>query len=165
VNNIIPNSAVLKVNLRWFTEADRNAMINGIKKVDSSIAFANNLPAELYPTTFMKSMSYPVKNDTAMVNKINNAFGDFLPSGKLITDYSPVMASEDFPLLVVNSKKNPVYDFMFVGIANPELYIAAVKEGKEFPFYYHTPYYTVDLGAIPFGTVIGTAALIELFRK
>jgi amidohydrolase len=165
VNNIIPNSAVLKVNLRWFTEADRNAMINGIKKVDSSIAFANNLPAELYPTTFMKSMSYPVKNDTAMVNKINKAFGNFLPAGKLITDYPPVMASEDFPLLIVNSKKNPVYDFMFVGIANPELYMAAVKEGKEFPFYYHTPYYTVDLEAIPFGTVIGAAALIELFRK
>ena len=165
VNNIIPASAVLKVNLRWFTEADRDAMISGIRKVDSSIAFANNLPAELYPTTFMKNMAFPVKNDTTMVNKINKALGLLLPSGKLITDYPPVMASEDFPLLIVNSKKNPVYDFMFVGIANPELYTAAAKEGKEFPFYYHTPYYTVDLSAIPFGTAVGTTALIELFRK
>jgi amidohydrolase len=165
VNNIIPNSALLKVNLRWFTQADRASMINGINKVDSSIAFANNLPPELYPTIFMKSMSYPVKNDTAIVIKINKAFGNFLAPGKIITDYPPVMVSEDFPLLIVNSKKNPVYDFMFVGIANPGLYNAAIKEGKEFPYYYHTPYYIVDLSAIPFGTLIGTAALIELFRK
>lgn len=164
-NNIIPGSALLKLNIRWFTQADRMLMINGINRVDSSIAFANNLPDELYPTMLIKTAGHPVSNDTAMVNKINSSFRNFLPPQNIISSSLPIMASEDFPRLIVNSKKDPVYDFVFVGIANPEVYLKAAKEGKEFPFYYHTPNYTVDLSAIPFGTVIGTEALLELFKK
>jgi hippurate hydrolase len=164
-NNIIPGSALLKLNIRWFTQADRMLMINGINRVDSSIAFANNLPGELYPTMLIKTAGHPVSNDTAMVNKINSSFRNFLPPQNIISSSLPIMASEDFPRLIVNSKKDPVYDFVFVGIANPGVYLKAAKEGKEFPFYYHTPNYTVDLSAIPFGTVIGTEALLELFRK
>jgi hippurate hydrolase len=164
-NNIIPNSAVLKVNLRWFTEADRASMINGINRVDSSIAFANNLPTELYPSVLMKSTAPPVKNDTAMVNKVNTTLGNFLSPGKIINSYLPIMGSEDFPLLIINNKKDPVYDFLFVGTASHETYAAAAKEGKEFPFNFHTPNYIVDLSAIPFGTMVGTVALLEMFKK
>jgi hippurate hydrolase len=113
----------------------------------------------------MKGTVYPVKNDTSMVNKINAAFVKVLPAENIIMNGLPMMGSEDFPMLIVNSKINPVYDFMFVGIASPELYKEAGKEGKEFPFYNHNPNFQVDLSAIPFGTVIGATALLELFKK
>jgi len=164
-NNIIPASATLKVNLRWFTDADRTKMLEGINRVDSSIAFANNVPAELYPTILMKGTVYPVKNDTNMVKKINAAFVSILRPEDIITKGLPIMGSEDFPMLIINSKSNPVYDYMFLGVANQKLYNEAQKEGKEFPFYNHNPNFEVDLSAIPFGTVIGTMALLELFKK
>ncbi|GAC1705482.1 MAG: amidohydrolase [Flavisolibacter sp.] len=165
VNNIIPSSAELKVNLRWFTSEDRLTMINGIKRVDSSIALANNLPFEMYPTTIMKSSAPPVNNDSSMVLKINSGLENLLHAKKMISSYPPVMVSEDFPLLIINSKKNPVYDFLFVGIANPEICEKAAKQGKEFPFYFHTPTYSVDLSAIPFGTLIGAVAVLKLFTE
>jgi len=164
-NNIIPSSAILKVNLRWFTDDIKNKMIAGINRVDSSIAFENYLAAEMYPTVLMKGHVYPVNNDTSMVNKLNAAFRKVLPAEKIISSSLPNMGSEDFPMLIVNSRKDPVYDYMHVGIANADVYKNARDKGEEFPFYNHNPNFQVDLSAIPFGTVIGTIALLELFRK
>jgi amidohydrolase len=164
-NNIIPGSATLKINLRWFNESDRNLMINGINRVDSSIAFANNLPAELYPSVLMKGMVFPLSNDSGMVKKINAAFSNILSADKLITNAPPDMGSEDFPYLIINSKKNFVYDYINIGVADPVAYSKARKAGKEFPFYNHNPNFAVELSAIPFGAEIGTYALLELFRK
>jgi amidohydrolase len=47
-NNVIPASATLKLNLRWFNQEDRNLMLDGIKRINEGIAYANNLPKELY---------------------------------------------------------------------------------------------------------------------
>lgn len=164
-NNIIPVSATLKVNLRWFDIADRANMIAGINRVDSSIAFANNLPGGLYPTMSIKGMVYPVNNDQILVNKLNAAFGEILPFKNILSHAHPEMASEDFPMLISSIKRNAVYDYLYIGIASPGLYEQAMKEGKEFPFNKHNPDFQVDLSAIPFGTTIGAAALLELFKK
>jgi hippurate hydrolase len=74
------------------------------------------------------------------------------------------MVSEDFPLLVVNKKKT-VYDFMWIGIANPEIAATATAKGEKYPFFNHNGNYQVDLSAIPLGTVIGATALLEMFKK
>jgi amidohydrolase len=34
-NNVIPNSALVKINLRWYDEADRTRMIEGIERINS----------------------------------------------------------------------------------------------------------------------------------
>jgi hippurate hydrolase len=41
----------------------------------------------------------------------------------------------------------------------------AKQEGKEYPFFNHNGNFQVDLTAIPLGTVIGTIALLEMFKK
>ncbi|MES1226553.1 MAG: amidohydrolase, partial [Bacteroidota bacterium] len=43
VNNVIPPSALLKLNLRWFNDKDRNTLLNGIKHINEGIAVANDL--------------------------------------------------------------------------------------------------------------------------
>ena len=163
-NNVIPGSALLKINLRWFNEYDRNILLRGINRIDSSIAFAYGLPADLYPKTVMKGMAFPLKNDTAEVYKVNAAIANMIPPGKNITALPAVMGSEDFHHLVIHNKK-AVYDYMLVGIANPAEAAKANKEGKMFPFSNHNANFQVDLSAIPLGTALGASALIELFRK
>jgi len=71
---------------------------------------------------------------------------------------------EGFHHLVIHNRKK-VYDFMLVGIANPTVFMKAVKEGETFPFSNHNSNFDIDLSAIPLGTAIGTLGLLEIFRK
>ena len=164
VNNVIPPSALLKLNLRWFNEKNRNILLDGIKRINEGIAIANNLPKELYPTIMMKGMVYPLVNNAAMVNKINASMTAVIDSGKLIMDVPAEMVSEDFHHLVIHNKK-AVYDYMWVGIANIEVAAKATAEGKKYPFFNHNGNYQVDLSAIPLGTIVGTTALLAMFRN
>jgi len=164
VNNVIPPSAILKLNLRWFNERTRNILLDGIKRINEGIAIANNLPKDLYPTIRMKGMVYPLSNNTDMVNKINAALTAVIDPEKLIKDTPPEMVSEDFHHLVIHNKK-AIYDYMWIGIANIEVAAKAKAEGKKYPFFNHNGNYLVDLSAIPLGTVIGANALLEMFRK
>ena len=164
VANVIPDKAVLKITTRWYDARDRDIMTNGINRVDSGIALMNNLPIDLYPTTKMYKSVFPVKNDTAMVEKLNKAFDKNVPTMKRLVGKPPVMGSEDFPLLIINSKKDPVYTFIHVGTANLEVCAKYSKEGIYYPYSNHNPNFAVDLSAIPFGTIVGTTALLELFK-
>jgi amidohydrolase len=163
-NNVIPPSALLKLNLRWFNEKVRNALLDGIRKINEGIAIANNLPKEMYPTIKMKSMVYPLVNNTALVNKINSSLQFVLELDKIINSTPAIIASEDFHHLVIHNKKT-VYDYIFVGTANPAMVAKALQEGKIYPFFNHNGNYEVDLAAIPLGTSIGATALLELFKK
>jgi amidohydrolase len=163
-NNVIPASALLKLNLRWFNQADRKLILNAINRIDSGIAVANNLPKNLYPTVNMKQFVVPLKNDTFMVNKINAALINIAGPGKNILGMPPVMGSEDFQHLVLSNKRQ-VYDYFLVGVAKPEEYMMAAKQGKAFPYYNHNGDFKVDLSAIPLYTSWGAVALMEMFRK
>ena len=163
-NNVIPQTALLKLNIRWFNEKTRNTLLNNIKAINEGIAIANNLPKELYPTLTMKGNAFPLVNDTGMVNKINAALTPVLKSDNIITNTPSIMGSEDFHHLVIHNNKT-VYDYMFIGIANPALVAKAKLEGKSAPFSAHNDNYRVDLSAIPFGTLVGTLAVLELFKK
>jgi metal-dependent amidase/aminoacylase/carboxypeptidase family protein len=154
----------LKLNLRWFNDADRNLMINGISRINEGIAFANDLPKDLYPTMNKKQYVIPLKNDRAMVEKLNPMLEKIAGANKNIQGIPATMGSEDFQHLVKDQPKS-AYDYILVGIANPEVTAKANKEGKMFPFYNHNGDFQVDLTAIPFGISIGTTALLEMFRK
>jgi hippurate hydrolase len=162
VNNVIPSSALLKLNLRWFNDTDRNTLINGIKQINEGIAVANNLPKELYPTITMKGWVRPLVNNANLVKKVNNALTKVVPDENILKEELPKMGSEDFPALATGKT---VYDFLFVGTANRELVAKANQEGKKYPFANHNGNYIVDLEAIPLGTTIGATALLGIFSK
>jgi amidohydrolase len=163
-NNVIPASATLKLNTRFFNYTVRDSIISRIERINKGIAFANGLPKKLYPTITMKGRVSPLTNDKAMVEKINLVLEKLVGPGKNIKGLPAVMGSEDFQHLVINNKKT-VYDYFLVGVASAEDTAKAKKEGKMFPYFNHNGDFKVDLKAIPFGTTLGTTALLELFRK
>ena len=163
-NNVIPASAVVKVNLRWFNEKIRNVLLDGIKRINEGIAVANGLSKEQYPTIKMKGNVFPLENNPALTNKINTTLTNVIGAENIITNKPPMMGSEDFHHLVRGNNKT-VYDYIQVGTANPVAYANAVKEGKRAPYFNHNGNYQVDLAAIPLGTVIGAVGLLEIFRK
>ncbi len=163
-NNVIPASATLKINTRFFNNKDRDFIVNSINRIDSGIAIANNLPASLYPKMLIKGRVSPLVNDTAMVSKVSAALEKFVGPGKNIKGIPATMGSEDFQHLVINNTK-AVYDYLLIGIADPEETAKANKQGKMFPYYNHNGDFKVDLTAIPFATSLGAVALMEMFRK
>jgi hippurate hydrolase len=163
-NNVIPASAIVKLNLRWFNDRIRNVLLDGIKKINEGIAVANGLSKENYPTILMKGNVYPQVNEAALAAKVNKALATIISPEKIITNTPPIMGSEDFNHLVLGNNKT-VCDYVWVGTARPDLYAKAVAEGKTAPFYNHNGNYQVDLAAIPLGTEIGVTALLGLFKK
>ena len=70
---MIPASALVKLNLRWFDPADRKPMPDGIERIDQSIATAYGLPPELKPTTVMKGGAVVLSNDADMATMVQPA--------------------------------------------------------------------------------------------
>jgi len=163
-NNVIPASATVKLNLRWFNEKTRNILLDGIKRINEGVAVANGLSKEQYPTIKIKGTVFPLENNTAFTNKINAALGAVISSDKIITNTPSSMGSEDFHHLVLGNNKT-VYNYIKVGIANPAVYAKAIQEGKKAPFFHHAGDYWVDISAIPLGTEIGVTALLAAFKK
>jgi hippurate hydrolase len=65
-NNVIPSSAVVKLNLRWFDEKTRNILLDGIKRINEGIAIANGLSPDQYPVIKMKGNVFPLNNNVAL---------------------------------------------------------------------------------------------------
>jgi len=165
-NNVIPSSALLKVNLRWFEEKDRETMINGIKRINEGIAHAYNLPEELYPTIKMKGYSYPLDNSEGLTKVVQQSLQGIVkkPQNILKEDILPsIMGSEDFHHLVIHNE-NKNYCYIQVGVAEPERFKESFKQGK-LPFNAHNGNFEVDLAAIPYGTKVGITSMLAIFNK
>ncbi|HRH66662.1 MAG TPA: amidohydrolase, partial [Bacteroidia bacterium] len=163
-NNVIPESAVVKVNLRWFNEMTRTTLLEGIRRINEGIAVANGLSKAQYPKITMKGKVYPLENNAALTQKINSALGRILDPANILTDTPASMGAEDFQHLVKRFDKTAC-NYINVGIANPTLYAKAIEEGKKAPFFMHSNNYQVDLGGIPLGVEIGATALLATFNK
>lgn len=164
-NNVIPATALVKINLRWFDEKDRKLMIDGIKRINDGIAGAYNLSKEMYPEMIMKGWAYPLDNNDTLTGWVVNGLKTLVGDNKILKEgrLPAVMGSEDFHHLVIhNAKKN--YCYINVGIANPEVFAAAIKEGKQLPFNAHNGDFQVDTDAIPLGVKVASAAMLEIFR-
>jgi hippurate hydrolase len=163
-NNVIPASATVKLNLRWFNDKTRQTLIEGIQRINEAVAIANGLPKELYPVINFKSTVSPLVNDTSMVNRVNQALQSLNGIRNIISNAPSVMGSEDFQHLVKKGSAI-IYDYIQVGTANVDEYTKAIREGKKGPYFNHNGNYKVDLSAIPLGTAIGAVGLMELFRR
>lgn len=165
-NNVIPGTALLKVNLRWFTESDRQTMIEGIKRINDGIAYSYNIPKDKYPTIKFKGWSQPLDNDMELTKVVQEAVKGIIPPSGMLLDETilpSIMGSEDFHHLVIHNEKKQ-YCYVNVGVAEPKRFEAAFKEGK-LPFNAHNGDFEVDLSAIPFGTKVGITSMLAIFNQ
>jgi hippurate hydrolase len=161
-NNVIPPSALVKINLRWYDERDRLLMLDGIERINQSVAMAHNLPPELRPTTTMKGGAKVLSNDTGMVHTVTPALQSLLGERAVLGNTAKIMGSEDFHHLVAGNETHRCL-YMFVGTAKPEHFRKARAEGKVVPYTNHNPDFRVDLDAIPLGAKIGASSVAALF--
>lgn len=163
-NNVIPESALLKINLRFFDMAVREHMISAIRSINEGIARSYGVSEDKMPTMVMKGHSPPQVNAKPLMDRLTPVLKDLLGEKQIIGEFPAITGSEDAHILAGTDGKVEV-GYMFVGTADPKLVEEAHKQGKAIPFNNHNPNYQVDLNAIPLGTKIAATLILELMAK
>jgi hippurate hydrolase len=165
-NNVIPETAVLRLNTRYFNENVGEQLFKGIRAISNGIARTYGMPENKLPTIVRKGRAIANVNDEGLIKRGNAAL---LASGvvtdkTLVTEFKAVTGSEDFPNLF-KDLKGVKTAYRFLGIVSPDIWAEAQKQGKEVPWANHNPNYLVDLKAIPLGGKISSIAVMELMAK
>lgn len=122
--NIIPDEATIKLNMRTFDEDVREYMLASIKRICCAECDASNAER---PPEFTTLSQYPLtENDAAATRQVADAFK--AQFGDKTYETAPASASEDFS--VFGRAWNVPYVFWFVGGTDPSLY-AQAKAAKQ----------------------------------
>jgi amidohydrolase len=122
--NIIPDDATLKLNIRTFNDAVKDHILSAVKRICCAECAASNAPRDPEFTTLD---SYPMTvNDATATAKVAEAFE--AQFGDKSFETKPASASEDFSIFGRNWKVP--YVFWFVGGTDPETYREAKKNNK-----------------------------------
>lgn len=118
--NIIPDDAMLKLNMRSYKESVRQQMIESMKRICQCECHASNAPVA---PEFTQIDSYPsTENDVAATEKLEKSFIEIFADKAI--EIGPQNASEDFSNF--GRSWNVPYVFWFIGSTEPSVWDAAV---------------------------------------
>jgi len=161
-NNVIPETATLKVNIRWFEPAVREKLIAGIKRVTDSIAKAADIPQDRMPQYIMKGSAGPLVNDEEAVRRAEPALRLALGEDKAVPGLPTAMGSEDFQDL---ASPHPTTKILHVRIGcGPRDLDEQIKQGNR-PAPGHNAKFKVELPTIAAGTKVDVCVLLEFLKK
>jgi amidohydrolase len=123
--NVIPDEAILKLNVRTFDEGVRKRVLAAIQRIVKAEAAAAGAPK---PPEITPLDRYSlVTNDPAATNRVVEAFRKNFPAAQVQTT-KPTMASEDFGCFGIEWGVPSV--FWFVGGTDPDQYAKAKKANR-----------------------------------
>jgi amidohydrolase len=123
--NVIPDEAMIKLNVRTFDEGVRQRVLAAITRIVNAEAAASGAPK---PPEITPLDRYAlVVNDAAANQKVGDAFRQYFPDGH-VEKTLPTSASEDFGCFGAEWKVPSV--FWFVGGTDAEIYAKAKAAGR-----------------------------------
>jgi amidohydrolase len=122
--NVIPDEAIIKLNVRTFDEDVRRCVLAAIERIVNAEAEASRSPKKPEITPLDR---YPlVKNDLEATKRTMDAFRNYFRADRL-KDTQPTTAREDFGSFGTEWQVPSV--FWFVGGTDPEAYAQAKQSG------------------------------------
>ena len=123
--NVIPDDAIIKLNVRTFDPGVRKHVLDAIERIVNAEAEASNAPRKPEITPLDR---YPLNvNDEAASNRLADAFRDHFSADR-VRHTGPAPASEDFGCFGTAWHAPSV--FWFVGGNDPTAYAKAKAAGK-----------------------------------
>jgi hippurate hydrolase len=135
--NVIPDEAIIKLNVRTFDEGVRKHVLSAIERIAKAEAEASGAPKPPEITTLDR---YPLNvNDKAASERVAEALRAFFSPDR-VRHTGPAPASEDFGCFGTGWGVPSVY--WFVGGTDPGVYAKAKSEGRinELPVN-HSPHF------------------------
>src|SRR6266576_90360 len=123
--NVIPDEAIIKLNVRTFDDGVRTRVLNAIERIVNAEAAASGAPRKPEITTLDR---YPLNvNDREASRRVVDAFrGQF--GTERLRDTGPAPASEDFGSF--GSEWQTPSVFWFVGGTDPDVYAKAKETNR-----------------------------------
>ena len=126
--NIIPDDATMKLNMRTYDEDVRDHMLKAVKRICHAECEASNAPR---PPEFTTLSSYPLTdNDRHATDRVVEAFKAAVWRRRIRNQAAG--ASEDFS--VFGRTWQVPYVFWFVGGTDPQVYAKAKQERRSIRF-------------------------------
>jgi len=122
--NVIPDEAIIKLNVRTFDEDVRKRVLAAIERIVNAEAEASRAPKKPEITPLDRYAF--VKNDPEATKRAVDAFRNYFPADR-VKDTQPTTASEDFGSFGTEWQVPSV--FWFVGGTDPETFAKAKKSG------------------------------------
>ena len=147
--NIIPDEAYFKLNVRTTDETVRHHILDGIRRICQAEALASNAPKE---PLFEEINNYPLTvNDKKSTEQIVQAFTSYF--GDYVFETKALGASEDFSRY--GRAWDVPYVYWFIGGTDSTVYEQAVKEntvgqlpGPHSPFWAPALHPTLETGVL-----------------
>ncbi len=162
--NIIPDSAELKINLRFYSEESRDLMIQGIEDITDNIARMYGVSEERMPVYEYNGHSMPIYNDPALVDLAERAVLPHVGAENIHKAFPPQMGSEDFAQLVSPYPETEILHIE-IGAATQETWENFRDHGQMPQYFLHNPNVVIEKGAVRTGTVTMTSVAIEYFNQ
>ncbi|MFD6894710.1 amidohydrolase [Rhodococcus sp. NPDC060086] len=122
--NVIPDSAVLQLNMRTYDEGTREEMLRAIRRIVTAECQASDSPRD---PEFELYERFPLTdNDSEVTGRVADAFGEFF--GDRYREMPQQTASEDFSD-IPNALGVP-YTYWGIGGIDPSTYQNAVQQGR-----------------------------------
>jgi hippurate hydrolase len=171
-NNVIPTEAILRLKLHFSTPEVQEQLVGGIKSVSNNIARTYGIESDdMMPTFEHQGYAPAVVNSPEWMTRIRKVLAEADAADKVINDNRVIegiavndfqTSSSDDAFLLIEGIENVKGAYLGVGTADPDVFAAARKEGKEFPYFVHEPNYIVDLEGIPYGTRLATVLALDV---
>ena len=161
VSNIIPSTAVLKINLRWFDAGVRDMLIQSIKRKTDAVAVAAGVAADKMPSYRMTSHVDPITNDVGAVDRAMPALRAAVGPENIQFGSKALMTSEDFAAL---ASPFPDTRILYLGIGGGSPNVREDMRRGIIPPINHNPGFRVDPAAIKPAVEINTMAIMEFLQ-
>jgi hippurate hydrolase len=123
-SNVIPDQAVLQLNVRTYSEGTRAAVLDAIRRIVRAECEASGCPRE---PDFELFDRFPLTaNDGPATDRVESAFTGFF--GDRVQAVGQQSASEDFS--DIPDALGVPYTYWFIGGIDPERYAKAVQAGR-----------------------------------
>jgi hippurate hydrolase len=123
--NVIPDDAVIKLNVRTFDEGVRQRVLEAIERIVNAESEASGAPQ---PPEITPLDRYDlVRNDDEATERVRDALRAHFGADR-VTPTGPASASEDFGSFGVEWHVPSV--FWFIGGVDPDTYVRAEREGN-----------------------------------
>lgn len=123
--NVIPDEAIIKLNVRTFDESVRKRVLASIERIVNAEAAASGAPRK--PEITALDRYSLVENDPDATRRVAAAFRQHFPAER-VQETKPTTASEDFGSF--GSEWGAPSVFWFIGGIDSDVYAKAKKDGR-----------------------------------